>query len=368
MRRFNPTYPKYSNDLPQCNTDTFSEDTECTYTQTLPTFFSGTHAFKHVAFKSCSSSENGGSISCTGFETKLFITECSFTSCVSSSGYGGAIYAYGLSSTSVSQTLFFDCNSTNKNGGGVYLESSYCLPLLSYTLFISCHARMDRDSLSSTDDGGGFVISSSLESTELYYVVQSCRFLSCGCYEWGGGGAFGISSAVLGCLNSLFSACSCLRAEAIGISLGTADADLLIHFCFFSCTAGTTPPTDVSINRYSGSHSVPFLHSFSTKPITHSVSVTINWGTYTNQHWLPRGIKKYAKYLILIVSLYFTNRVLLFITHTIHLLTLLSVSFLLNRSIFNSLLICLCHLYLIAYISCSSTILNSYLFTSVTTF
>ena len=252
------------------------------------------YIFESCSFNSLSNSGNGGAITCSAsfsdsYKPQLTIKQSTFKSCSSSSGYGGAAYINGPSSFIVEKTVFTDCNATYGYAGGLYFTSNRCLLLLSDSLFNSCHARMTCDSSKSIDDGGGFFISSSLPSTELHYIIQGCRFISCGCYDWGGGGCFGISSSVVGCANSLFSACKCGTAEAMGINLGTTDADFLIHFCYFSCNEDATYHTDVSINRYSGSFSSPFLHSFSIKPITKSVTTILNWTTSSSRNWFQKS-------------------------------------------------------------------------------
>ena len=250
------------------------------------------YIFESCSFNSLSNSGNGGAITCSAssnshYKPQLIIKQSTFNLCTSSSGHGGGIYAGGLSSFIVEKTFFLNCNSTYKDGGGLFYSSSVGFPLLSDTSFISCYARMTRDtSPSSIDDAGGLYISTSFPSSELHYIIQGCRFLSCGCYNWGGGGALGVSYSVVGCANSLFSRCACNDAEGIGINLGTTVAEFFIHFCYFSCRTGTNPPTDVSINRNEGSFSSPFLHSFSTKSISKSLRTYFKWSDNGYSNWL----------------------------------------------------------------------------------
>ena len=286
VRSDNTLINQNSNTLAVCSERTYSDDNKCQHTTTRLSYQTGTPTFKYVDFISCSSSSNGGAISCTGTNTKLEFVRCSFKSCVSSSGFGGAIYADGISTFSIEKTLFFDCNSTTKRGGGLRFISNKCFPLLSDTSFISCYASMICDtSPGSYDDAGGLSIVSSLSSTVFHYVLQWCRFIACGCYGWGGGGEITVSSAVLGCKDCLFSSCKCIDAEGIGFSLETENANVLIHFCYFSCSTSSTPPTDISINRNAGSFTTPIFHSFTIKEPSISVKTCFKWGTRTNRNW-----------------------------------------------------------------------------------
>ena len=252
------------------------------------------YTFELCTFTSLSNSGNGGAITCSAssnsyWKPQLIIKQCSFNSCKSSSGYGGGVYAGGLSSFLVEKTSFTNCNSTTQNGGGLAFSSSTCLPLLSDTTFISCYARNFYSSADYADDGGGVNIGCSYPSKQLHYIIQECRFISCGCYNWGAGGSIGFSYTLVGCTDCIFSACKSGTAEGLGIDLGTTDADCLIHFCYFSCSTSSTPPSDISINRNDGSFSTPFLHSFSTKPITKSVWTLVKWSDNGYPNWHPHA-------------------------------------------------------------------------------
>ena len=247
------------------------------------------YAFQSCTFSNLINSGDGGAITCSAssnsyWEPQLFIKECSFSSCKSSSGNGGAIYADKTSSFVVEKTSFAKCNSTNMRGGGIYFTSSAGFPLLSDTTFISCYAQNSPNS-DTIDDGGGILISLSTVSTELHYIIQACRFISCGSYDWGGGSYIYSPSAKLGCTNSLFSSCTSRTAEGIGIDVRTAYADVLIHFCYFSCSTSPTTPTDISINRNAESSSSPSLHSFSTKAPPNSVKIWVNWSDKGYRNW-----------------------------------------------------------------------------------
>ena len=211
------------------------------------------YIFESCSFNNLINSGNGGAITCTGtvsnyFKPQLAIKESSFNSCKSTSGYGGGVCVAGLSLFIVDKAYFFNCNSTTQSGGGLTFSSSTCLPVISDTTFISCYARNYYSSADYADDGGGVSIGCSFPSTKLHYIIESCRFISCGCYDWGAGGNIAISSAVLGCADSLFSSCQCLLASALGISLETADADFLIRFCWFGYNTGTYMPSDIAFN------------------------------------------------------------------------------------------------------------------------
>ena len=256
------------------------------------------YIFECCLFNNINNDESGGAIACIASSTdfykpQLIIKQSSFNSCKSASGFGGGVYTTGVSSFLVEQTSFIDCNATNGYSGGDYFASGVGFPLLSETSFISCYARMDWDSVNKIDDGGGLCISVSAPSSELHYIIQSCRFISCKCYDYGGGGYVIVSSSIIGCADCIFSACTCNRAEGLGITLGTEDSNCLIHFCYFSCSTGITPPTDISINRQAGSFSSPFLHCFSTKNPSKSVLLFVKWADDGFRNWFTeRGIKK----------------------------------------------------------------------------
>ena len=250
------------------------------------------YIFESCTFNGLVNPGNGGAITCSAissdsYKPQLIIKQCSFNSCTSSSGHGGGVSAVGVSLCTIEQTLFFDCNATYGYAGGVYFLSGAGFPLLSDTSFISCYAAISHNSLD-VNDGGGITISCSYPSTELHYIIQGCRFISCGCYDWGGGSYIYSHSAKLVCTDSLFSACTSATAEGMGINLGTTDAEFFIHFCYFACSTSSTPPTDVSINRYSNTFSSsPIFHSFSTKDPSKSVSTCVSWNNYQYRNWLP---------------------------------------------------------------------------------
>ena len=294
-KHYSPSFSLSYSSLANNNCDD-SPYQSCTYdSDTLPALSTTTTKFISCTFTWLTSTYDGGALSLTDSNQQLHITDSSFTSCVSSSGFGGAIYAYEILSFSVEKTPFFDCNCTEKDGGGLYFESSLCYPLISDTSFLSCYARTNRDSRESIDDGGGITITCSFPSTELHYILQSCRFISCRCYDWGAGGALDVSSSVVGCADSLFSSCYCSLASALGISLITADAEFLIFFCCFIDNTGTSIPSDISFNRNAGEFSdSPFFHSFSTKDPSDSVTTCESWQNYQYRNWLPQGVIKHV--------------------------------------------------------------------------
>ena len=261
------------------NSCTSSSYDGCAFNSPTRPSLSTITTFTSCNFTGFTYSNHGGAISCTGSSTKLYINQCSFKSCVSSAGHGGAIYADRMLSFSVEWTLFFSCNSSTKQGGGIYFISSYCFPLVSDTTFISCYAQNSPNS-DNFDDGGGLVITCSLPSSQLHYIIQSSRFLSCGCNDFGGGGYIVLNSSRTGCQNCLFSGCKCSTAEGIRFSLGTADANVLLLFCFFSCSTSSNPPTDVAINYYDATFTTLIFHSFSTKSASRSVGTWMKWTNY----------------------------------------------------------------------------------------
>ena len=90
-----------------------SQDTQCTYSTRL-SYTSGKRTFLHVDFISCSSSnEHGGAIKCTGDNTELNTTECTFTGCyvnTLSNFIGGGIFAASLASLTIKSCFFLSCS------------------------------------------------------------------------------------------------------------------------------------------------------------------------------------------------------------------------------------------------------------------
>ena len=251
------------------------------------------YIFESCTFNNLGNTGDGGAITCSAssnsyWKPQLLITGCSFRSCVSYSGYGGGVYAAGTSSFLVEKTIFTDCNSSSGYAGGVFFTSGNGLPLLSDTSFISCHARMTHNTVTEIDEGGAITICCSFPSEQIHNLIQSCRFISCACFDWGGGGYIVLSYCLFGCTESLFSACEGLVGDGLGIDLIGSSANILISFCFFSCNTRLNSPTDVSINCDTESFTLPCLHSFSTKDPSQSVSTIVNWGTYTSRNWLMK--------------------------------------------------------------------------------
>ena len=253
------------------------------------------YTFQSCTFSNLINTGDGGAITCSAsftstWKPQLIIKQSTFNSCNSSLGFGGGVYVSGISLFSVEKACFSNCNSVDKQGGGFYFTSGVGLPLLSESSFISCYARNTSGSSGSYDDAGGIAVYSSFSSTELHYLLESCRFISCGCYDWGGGGHIGVGSAQLGCKDCLFSACKCSIAEGLGINLATTDSIFYIRYCFFSCTNRANCPTDLSFNRDAGALSnSPILHSFSTKNPAQSVNFGVRWTNYQPRNWLPQA-------------------------------------------------------------------------------
>ena len=260
----------------------------CSFTHNhRPTLSDTTTKFISCTFSGLTSTADGGAISCTGSNKHLLIKKCTLTSCVSSSGFGGGIYAASISLFLVETTCFVSCNSINKDGGGVYFSSGICFPLLSETSFISCSAQTFFSDTDGVDDGGGVCISCSFPSSQLHHIIKSCRFISCRCYDYGGGGYIITSSSIIGCTDSVFSSCTGDRAYSLGINHGATNADCLIHFCYFYGTTDTNSKTDICINYYTNTFSTPLLHSFSTKNPSKSVRTCVKWNNYQYRNWLP---------------------------------------------------------------------------------
>ena len=288
MRQFYSRLLPFSSSNSNCD-DPFYEG--CTFTQSnRPTLSGTTTSFLSCTFSSLTSTDDGGAISCAGNQKQLCIKQCSFISCVSSSGFGGGIYAEDSSSFFVEKSVLIDCNSTEKRGGGIYFTSAISFPVVSDAMFISCFASNESGSVYRVNDGGGIYFTPSLSSTQLHYILRSCRFISCGSYNVVGGCQSYYDSAVLGCTGSLFSSCKSSNAGALGISLKQAEANFFVSFCFFNSNVGTSTPTDITINRYAGSFSKsPIIQSLSTKSKDNSIRTCINWDDYQSPNWLPHA-------------------------------------------------------------------------------
>ena len=252
------------------------------------------YTFQSCTFVNVDSSRNGGAIACTGtpsnfWKPELVINQCSFKSCKSSLGHGGAVYTYGLSSSQFEKSVFIDCNSTNRYAGALYCYTSYCIPLVSDSTFIDCYARMCLDPDTSSDDAGAMYLRTTLSSqAPPSSTVQACRFIACHCFGWGGGAYLLSDSAKLICRSSLFSSCTSDNAEALGINLATAQAEVLVFFSFFSCASDAHAQTasDICINRQTESFSSSaVLQSFSTKSTDNAISLYLQWTSYDERNW-----------------------------------------------------------------------------------
>ena len=256
------------------------------------------YIFESCTFSSLVNTGDGGAITCTGsvsdsWKPQLIIQRCSFHSCNSSSGFGGGVYAGGLPSSFVEKSTFVGCHSIEKRGGGIYLSSSVGFPVVSDNAFISCYARVDSGSSGSVDDGGGIYITVTMLSTQLYYILQSCRFVSCGCYSWGGGVYVYSPSAIVSCSDSLFSSCTSLGGKGIGTDLRSTHSEFLTFFCFFTSEPSNSLVPDISINHNAGTFSESsILHSFTTNDASKSVKTYVDWKDPTLRNWLPQGVIK----------------------------------------------------------------------------
>ena len=256
------------------------------------------HSFRSTDFDKCEStgSNSGGAIYCTS--GSLTIEDCTFKTCKSPSGSGGAVYASGVSSFTIEKSLLTDCNATYGYGGGVLFTSESCSPLLSDTFLIACHASENADlSSQSVDDGGGASIESLMTSETLSFIFQSCRFLSCNCYDWGGGAYVYSPSALTGCKESLFSICTSREGEGLGVAVRNSNAGFFVRFCFFSSASPSSIVPDISLNRNDENFSdSSVLHSLSTKSPDISVKTMVGWKFLKHPYWLPQGSQTFIDY------------------------------------------------------------------------
>ncbi|KAK2950354.1 hypothetical protein BLNAU_14689 [Blattamonas nauphoetae] len=156
------------------------------------------HLFSLCTFKGCTSFSEGGAIRYNRINgAELKIESCSFDSCSSLDGVGGAVYSYHITrqhSITIASSSFVQCSSTRNHGG------SLCLDYL-ISLSISDCVFLD----SKTTGYGGAVSLGSWDAEISNTGLSNCLFEKCATTStsFGGGGALYFSNCYSFQLDSL---------------------------------------------------------------------------------------------------------------------------------------------------------------------
>ena len=284
VRKHDKLQHPFSNDVPQCTSTLYSQDTPCQYTGQGLSYSSGTNIFKYVEFKSCWSSVNGGAISCTG--GTLSVLSSSFSSCSANGKKGGAIYAFSLSLLSVQNSLFNPSGGSHQTtSGGAIALNSVLLMSISSSLFIRCFSSGDAGAIDMRNCG----------SEQRNVPISCCSFLSCECWYDSGssGGAFEVSGSkcyFFSC--SLFSSCKAIQGGG-AMWLEPSFVTNAISFSFFTANNAQSNQGRDCYIRVQTSVAL-FLHSFSLSSEPHLSASDSNWKLLNlPNNWLPQGCNSF---------------------------------------------------------------------------
>ena len=293
VRQQIPAHHSPSSNIDQCTAATYASDTRCQRTGSHLPYSSGTHTFTNVDFKECSSSnDHGGAIKCTGSNTELTVTGCTFKDCrVSNPSVfsGGGICAESVKAVSTRSCLFTHCYGYN--GGGMFIISISSTPEFSDCVFISCKVAYI--------GGGAFV--GQCTKTSSFVACNDCLFIkgtnvSATSNFWGGGLYLNIykNDEVNSVSNILFTFNSA-TAQGGGFRIYEKEygLDYSIRFCFFSGNYASASGHDISlynikmhsvVDCYTTSNAMDKLYLDQLDSDTSSLRET----THT-PNWLPQG-------------------------------------------------------------------------------
>ena len=139
MRKFSLLHSSQQNSIEVCTTETFSSVTYCTHSGTGLSYSTGTQSFLNVDFNRCSSDDHGGAIKCTGGDTELTVTGCTFRECYTSTSLskrGGGVNVDAAKLVTIKACLFVKCSGYY--GGGLCINGTQSTPSLSDCVFFSC--------------------------------------------------------------------------------------------------------------------------------------------------------------------------------------------------------------------------------------
>ena len=293
VRKQIPFYHFLFNNIIHCRDQTFSSDIRCKHTGSPISDSSGIHTFTNDDFKDCySSNDHGGAIKCTGSNTELIVTGCTFTDChVSkpSSYRGGGIYAESIKSVTPQSCYFTSCSGFW--GGGFYINEIGSTPSLSGCIFVSCKGHYL----------GGEAFVGQCTKTSSFIVCNDCIFIkgnnvSSSTYLRGGGFYLDIyeSTHANAISNNLFTGNSVNnRGGGLAIYEESKGLDYSVYFCFFSDNSATSGGSDVFLTSITFNS---FIHSFTTSDALDRLYVDIlvtETDTSVEEthtpNWLPQG-------------------------------------------------------------------------------
>ena len=268
----------YSNDIPQCTSSLYSQDTPCQYTDQGLSYSSGSNTFKYVEFISCSASyDHGGAIKCTG--GTLEVLSSLFSSCTANNNNGGAIYAYSLSLLFITNTLFHSCGGSYDVISGGAIALSYVSSMRIYeNYFLKCYSADDSGAIDMRDCG--------TEQNEL--PIQSSCFIKCECFYGDGPSAGALEGRGNNCgyfSSALFSNCKSDVGGALFL-----DPSFYINSICFSLFTGNSATDDQGMDVYIRDNFNQvniFFYSFST---TSSIQVFDEATWEYKPGRLPQGI------------------------------------------------------------------------------
>ena len=248
MRNHNAFSSSFSQTNSQCTTATFSQDSACEYSGRGLSYSSGTKTFKYVEFTSCiASDDHGGAIKCTGANTELIVTKCTFTDCHAndpSTQRGGGIYAQSIKSVTTLSCFFTSCSGFW--GGGFYINLITSTPDFSDCVFTSCRGY---------DHGAGAFVGRFTQTS--FVACNTCLFLSCTNYSStstlsGGGFYLDIytSTHVNTVSNVLFTKNS-VNSQGGGLRIyeDEMNLDYSLRFCVFSSNTAPASGQDIALRR-----------------------------------------------------------------------------------------------------------------------
>ena len=259
--------------LNECTATTFVSDTPCPYSGSHLSYPSGTHTFTNVDFTHCSSSDDhGGAIKCTGGDTELTVTGCTFRECHTSTSLskrGGGVNVDAVKIVTIKACLFVECSGYY--GGGLCINDTQSTPSLSDCVFFSCKAHYL---------GGEAFVGLCTKSASTI-ACNDCIFIkgnnvSLSTYLRGGGFYLDIyeNTHANAISNNLFTGNSVNnRGGGLAIFQENTGLSYSIQFCFFTDNFASDNGQDVYLQRINVNS---ILHCFATSNALDRLYTTIS--------------------------------------------------------------------------------------------
>ena len=293
MRQHITAHHSPSSNIDQCTAATYASDTRCQRTGSPISDSSGIYTFKNVEFKDCSSSnDNGGAIKCTGSNTELIVTGCTFTSCHtedSSIYYGGGVFAHEIASVSTKSCVFTTCYA--RRGGGFHINYIQSTPDFSDCVFVSCKGY---------ELGGGSYVGRCTKISS-FLACKNCIFIqgtdiSESSSLRGGGLYLDIyANTHVNTLSNILFTKNSVNSNGGGINIYESEMnfDYSIKFCFFSDNNASNKGQDISLRRITFDS---LLHCYTTSDapdrlylVDSAYETSSSTDTTNTPNWLPEG-------------------------------------------------------------------------------